>query len=209
MISTVDKKFIESILNREFEFYKFNFKPSTWQDAFIIELLKYYDNNVDIIIIEEDICFDELQIYYEQIVRILYYFVVYLGIHESKYLNKIFRYLFPDDIDNDIKSEKLTKVYDSLIKNINPCMKIDNSDREYIDVLIGKWNNEDMINKLKCIEVISVPQNMSRFLIVNINDNSYEEDNTEIDYDDMLIIIDFFKSFYSEVTLKKIGEIKK
>ena len=66
-----------------------------------------------------------------------------------------------------------------------------------------------MINKLKCIEVISVPQNMSRFLIVNINDNSYEEDNTEIDYDDMLIIIDFFKSFYSEVTLKKIGEIKK
>ena len=45
MISTVDKKFIESILNREFEFYKFNFKPSTWQDAFIIELLKYYVSN--------------------------------------------------------------------------------------------------------------------------------------------------------------------
>ena len=39
MISTVDKKFIESILNREFEFYKFNFKPSTWHDAVIIELL--------------------------------------------------------------------------------------------------------------------------------------------------------------------------
>ena len=209
MVSTVNKEIIEMILKRDIRIYDFNFKPDTWKDAFIIELLKYYDNNVDIIIIEEDICFDELQIYYEQIVRILYYFVIYLGIHESKYLNKIFRYLFPDDIDNTIKSENLMKDYDSLIKNINPCMKIDNSDREYIDVLIGKWNNEDMINKLKRIEVISVPQNMSRFIIVNIDDDSYEEENTEIDHDDMLIIIDFFKEFFSEVTLKKIGEIKK
>ena len=47
MISTVDKKFIESILNREFEFYKFNFKPSTWKDGFIVELLRWFDNKIN------------------------------------------------------------------------------------------------------------------------------------------------------------------
>ena len=46
MISTVNKKIIEMILNREMEFDDFNFKPDTWDDTFIVELLNWYDNHI-------------------------------------------------------------------------------------------------------------------------------------------------------------------
>ena len=49
MVSTVNKKIIEMILNREMKFTDFNFKPDTWNDAFIVELLKWYDNKIKII----------------------------------------------------------------------------------------------------------------------------------------------------------------
>ena len=60
--------------------------------------------------------------YYEQYVRILYYFVVYKNIQDSDNLKMIFVYLFPVDKDDNpyrndsdiISSEKLIKVYEHL-----------------------------------------------------------------------------------------------
>ena len=46
MVSTVNKKIIEMILNREMEFDDSNFKPDTWDDTFIVELLNWYDNHI-------------------------------------------------------------------------------------------------------------------------------------------------------------------
>ena len=44
MVSTVNTKIIEMILNREMKFTDLNFEPETWYDAFIVELLKWYNN---------------------------------------------------------------------------------------------------------------------------------------------------------------------
>ena len=89
MVSTVNKKIIEMILNREMKFTDFNFKPETWYDAFIVELLKWYDNKIEEIYKKYEFrkdLFDENKIYYEQIVRILYHFVIYMNIQDYKQL---------------------------------------------------------------------------------------------------------------------------
>ena len=80
MVSTVNTKIIEMILNREMKFTDLNFEPETWYDAFIVELLKWYDNKIEEIYKKYEFrkdLFDENKIYYEQLVRILYYFVIY------------------------------------------------------------------------------------------------------------------------------------
>ena len=121
MICTVDIKTIEMILSRKVNFYDFYFRPSTWKDAFIVELLKWFNNKVELIPkrkLRDSNCIDDFycwKTYYEQFVRILYYFVVYKDIKDSKQLSKIFSYLFSIDDpyknnDNTISSEKLMKV---------------------------------------------------------------------------------------------------
>ena len=49
MISTVPDKIVEMIISREMEFIDFNFNPSTWVDAFVVELLRWYDIKIEII----------------------------------------------------------------------------------------------------------------------------------------------------------------
>ena len=77
MISTVNTDVIESILNRKLKFDDFNFKPLSWQDAFIVKLLKWFDKKIETI--SERKCkdtfdkelIDNWRLYYEQIVNII------------------------------------------------------------------------------------------------------------------------------------------
>ena len=49
MVSTVNAKIIEMILSRKMNFYDFYFRPSTLKDAFIVELLKWFNNKIELI----------------------------------------------------------------------------------------------------------------------------------------------------------------
>ena len=112
MVSTVNKKIIEMILNREMKFTEFNFKPETWYDAFIVELLKWYDNKIKIISKKYEHyqeLFDDSKIYYEQLVRILYYFVIYMNIQDYRQLYNNLRYLFIDEKDDKHNDPKMLK----------------------------------------------------------------------------------------------------
>ena len=199
MVSTVNTKIIEMILNREMKFTDLNFEPETWYDAFIVELLKWYDNKIEEIYKKYEFrkdLFDENKIYYEQLVRILYYFVIYMNIQDYKQLYNNLRYLFSDDKDdkhNDLKMlENLIELYKIIINNIPNLNKIYRN-KEYIDVsidvFIDKWNNTDMHNKLNMIEL----RNKARNRITYVIDRFYE---IAVQYyldEDEAIILKFFK----------------
>ena len=132
MVSCVNKEIIEMILNRAMKITDFDFEEplNTWHDAFIVELLKWFNKKIeqmpefkrDVRNRDKD-WIEHWTNYYEQYVRILYYFVVYKNIQDSDVLSKIFRYLFLVNKDDNpyrdyydmISSEKLMKVYKYLI----------------------------------------------------------------------------------------------
>ena len=103
MVSCVNKEIIEMILTREMKITDFDFEEplNTWHDAFIVELLKWFNKKIeqmpefkrDVRNRDKD-WIEHWTNYYEQYVRILYYFVVYKNIQDSDVLSKIFRYLF-------------------------------------------------------------------------------------------------------------------
>ena len=206
MVSTVNKIIIESILKRELKFDDFNFEPSTWHDAFIVELLKWFDKKIKIAYKKYEHMpdwFDESKIFYEQNVRFLYYFVVYMNIQDSNQLSNIFNYLFTDENSIDkhhnphISSEFLIELYNFVINNI-PNLKKDYRDREYIDVLIDKLNNVNMHNKLNCIEVRNKLKNKIIYIIDNFDDidsNYYKSEDEEI-------ILKFLKDFSKDISIK-------
>ena len=183
MVSTVNAKIIEMILSEKMKFNDFNFKPSTWKDGFIVELLRWFDNKINEISTRK-LCdstnindFNNWKTYYEQFVRILYYFVVYKDIKDSKQLSKIFSYLFSIDDSyknnyNTISSEKIMKVYNYLI-NHTPNLKEQSQDREYIDVLIGRWKTKEMENKIKYIRTNknNIIHKSKSIIIENCNDS--------------------------------------
>ena len=168
MICKVRGKIIEMILSREMKFNDFNFRPYTWEDSFIVELLRWFDNKYIYIPMrklhgpENAYNFIHWKTYYEQIVRILYYFVVYNKLYESEQLvMKIFDYLFSVDKDDNskndydiISSEKLISLFDHIrVEAIYDwtCMFEDDEDytvRDYTNVLIGRWKTKEMKNKL-------------------------------------------------------------
>ena len=167
MISTVPDKIVEMILSREMEFINFNFdKPSKWEDAFVVELLRWYD--IKIKIIPDRKCDSSInwKTFYEQIVRILYYYVKYLGIKDYDKLYKIFRYLFTVDKNDNpyrnsydmISAEKLMKVYNYLFIKVSDYFNKlkynkDHVCEGYIVPLVGIWNTEEMRIKLSHIKI--------------------------------------------------------
>ena len=183
MVSTVNAKIIEMILSEKMKFNDFNFDPSTWKDGFIVELLRWFDNKINEISTIK-LCnsknindFNNWKTYYEQFVRILYYFVVYKDIKDSKQLSKIFSYLFSIDDSyknnyNTISSEKLMKVYNYLI-NHTPNLKEQSQDIEYIYVLIGRWKTKEMENKIKYIRTNknNIIHTSKSIIIENCNDS--------------------------------------
>ena len=206
MVSTVNKKIIEMILNREMKFTDFNFKPETWYDAFIVELLKWYDNKIKIISKKYEHyqeLFDDSKIYYEQLVRILYYFVIYMNIQDYRQLYNNLRYLFIDEKDdkhNDPKMLKnLIELYEIIIKDI-PNLKKDYRDNEYIDVFIDKWNNTDMHNKLNIIELRNKARNRITYVIDRFDEIAVQYYLDE----DEAIILKFFKDFLIDLRSNKI-----
>ena len=165
MISTVPDKIIEMILRREMEFTDFNFKPSTWDDAFVVELLRWYDIKIEIMLDRKRDSsinwYYNWRTYYEQIVRILYYYVKYLGIKNYNKLYKIFRYVFTVDKNDNpyrdsydmISAEKLMKVYNYLFRKVSDYSNElkynkDHVCEGYIAPLVGIWNTEEMKIKL-------------------------------------------------------------
>ena len=215
MVSTVNKKIIEMILNREMKFTDFNFKPETWYDAFIVELLKWYDNKIEEIYKKYEFrkdLFDENKIYYEQLVRILYYFVIYMNIQDYKQLYNNLRYLFIDEKDdkhNDPKMlRNLIELYEIIIKDI-PNLKKDYRDNEYIDVFIDKWNDIYMHNKLNIIEDHNKVRDRITYIIDNfdkINSKDYKSEDEEII---LKFLKDFFNDFNEIDSIKNIGVNKK
>ena len=210
MVSTVNKKIIEMILNREMKFTDFNFKPETWYDAFIVELLKWYDNKIKIISKKYEHyqeLFDDSKIYYEQLVRILYHFVIYMNIQDYKQLYNNLRYLFSDDKDdkyNDLHMlENLIELYKIIINNIPNLNKIYRN-KEYIDVFIDvfidKWNNTDMHNKLNIIELRNKARNRITYVIDRFDEIAVQYYLDE----DEAIILKFFKDFLIDLRSNKI-----
>ena len=206
MVSTVNKKIIEMILNREMKFTDLNFEPETWYDAFIVELLKWYDNKIEEIYKKYEFrkdLFDENKIYYEQLVRILYHFVIYMNIQDYKQLYNNLRYLFIDEKDdkhNDPKMLKnLIELYEIIIKDI-PNLKKDYRDNEYIDVFIDKWNNTDMHNKLNIIELRNKARNRITYVIDRFDEIAVQYYLDE----DEAIILKFFKDFLIDLRSNKI-----
>ena len=202
MVSTVNKKIIEMILNREMKVTDFNFEEplNTWHDAFIVELLKWFDKKINEIperkIDKRDPDnFYHWKTYYEQIVRIFYNIIIVKNIQDSKQLNKIFSYLFSVDKNDNpyrdsfdiISSEKLMNIYEYLIKNTGG-LKEYSPDREYIDVLIGRWNTKEMKNKLDNIranEDNSVIEIVNNDIVINelfkMDDCNKSDFKTELD----------------------------
>ena len=210
MVSTNNVEIIEKILSGEMKFTDLNFEPETWYDAFIVELLKWYDNKIEEIYKKYEFrkdLFDENKIYYEQLVRILYYFVIYMNIQDYKQLYNNLRYLFSDDKDdkyNDLHMlENLIELYKIIINNIPNLNKIYRN-KEYIDVsidvFIDKWNNTDMHNKLNIIELRNKARNRITYVI-----DRFDEIGVQYYLDeDEAIILKFFKDFLIDLRSNKI-----
>ena len=195
ILSEVDVETIRKILSLEKKFNDFIFEPSTWFDGFIVELLRWFDNKINEIS-DNDSEFDQWKTYYEQIVRILYHFVVYEGLYNYDDLIKmIFKYLFKkmylynNPYKNDcyfISPEKLMYVYYNIIDRISDLPHHPGIDwKPYLDnsLFIGIWDTEERWNDLDNI-VINIYANeyKSVFLYeVTICDkckyNIFEEDN--------------------------------
>ena len=178
MVSKINVETIEKILSLEKKFTEFNFEISTWEDGFILELLKWFDNKIEQISNKfNEISFEYWKDHYEQIVRILYYFVVYKDIQDSKQLHKIFSYLFPNiryEIMFEyfhIYSKELMSVYNYLINKTRNYLE-KSFQVNKIDVLIGRWDNKERRNKLEDIN-----NNNFEFIIYDDNDNEIYIDN--------------------------------
>ena len=223
MICTVDIKTIEMILSRKVNFYDFYFRPSTWKDAFIVELLKWFNNKVELIPkrkLRDSNCIDDFycwKTYYEQFVRILYYFVVYKDIIDYDELKKIFSYLFSVDKNDNpyrnsydmISSEKLISLFDHIrVEAIyDSCMFEDDEDytvRDYTNVLIGRWKTKEMKNKLETFEqnclkksiIMDNDSDINKNKVIRIDNNKSDELNE--------IISDFLKELSKQLIIKKV-----
>ena len=57
MVSKINIETIEKILSLKKKFTDFNFEISTWEDGFILKLLKWFDNKIEQISNLNEICF--------------------------------------------------------------------------------------------------------------------------------------------------------
>ena len=201
-LSEVDVYTIEQILSLEKKFTDFIFEPSTWFDGFIVELLRWFDNKINEIS-DNDNEFDQWKTHYEQIVRILYHYVVYEDLNEFYSLVKmVFEYLFNVDYNPNvnncyiISSEELMSVYNKIIDNIDSDLHYNPDDGLKPQLryqLIGIWDREYMWHKIddivinistdwyKCVYDYKVTINDECIKAVFIDD--YDYDNYESDSD--------------------------
>ena len=166
ILSDVDVETIEKILSLEKKFTDFIFEPSTWFDGFIVELLRWFDNKINEISDCDIIEFTQWKIYYDQIVRILYHFVVYEGLYDFDHLVKmVFEYLFNvyynPYVDNYyiISSGKLMDVYYNIIENINSDLHHHPDDwkKPLRELFIGIWDHENKWNDIDNIVINIIP----------------------------------------------------
>ena len=182
ILSDVDVETIEKILSLEKKFTDFIFEPSTWFDGFIVELLRWFDNKINEISDNDSNEYNQWKTHYEQIVRILYHFVVYEDLNEFYSLVKmVFEYLFNVDYNPNvnncyiISSEELMSVYNKIIDNIDSDLHYNPDDDckpPLRSQLIGIWDREYMWHKFDKI-VINVSTDWYKYVYdykVTIND---------------------------------------
>ena len=213
MFYIISTEIIEKILSREMKVTDLDYMIFTWQDSFIIELLRWFDKKINEIperkIDKRDPDnFYHWKTYYEQYIRIFYYFVIYRGIQDPKELRKIFKFLFTvNKKDNPyrnnydmISAEKLMKVYKYITHHISNELYNDYEDcenRKSINNLVGLWNTENMKDKLECIVIETYKGSEIIKRTVNIYDifkvsDSYSETNRN------KIILDTIKNFFHD-----------
>ena len=187
------------VLYRELTFKNCDFIIESWEDAFIVELLKWYDNKVSTIKDRKKKwgnCSEEKwKEYYEQMVRMLYFAVIRLNIKNYAWLKNLFRYFFEVEDDDPyrddpemISAEKLLKVY-TYITN-----KIDKKSYQHSDkhrmfpvhqyTFIGHWDTEQMKDLFDdfCMNVIRYRGSME-FL----QHPSMKKEEEELDHDIKLL----------------------
>ena len=155
----VDYKNFLKVLNRKIKFTDYDYGIYYWEDAFIVELLKWYDNKVSTIKDRKKKCancsVEKWEEYYEQIVRMLYYGVIKLGWTLQTCLEEIFDYFFEVEDDDPyrddpymISTEKLLQVYKYIENKIDKKSYEHSSKHRLFPVhqypFIGYWNTEEM-----------------------------------------------------------------
>ena len=148
---------VKNILSRENTFADYEFIVESWEDNFIVELLRWYDNKVSKIEYNKrnwHTCSDESRWrqYYEQMFRMLYYAVIMLKLRGPKSLKNLFRYFFEVEDEDTyrrhpdlISAEKLLMVYNYIIKIIGKISyKKDRGNLPDFYPFIGHWDTEQM-----------------------------------------------------------------
>ena len=152
----VISRVVKNVLSREKTFADYEFRVECWEDDFIVELLRWYDYKVSNMKNDKRNwgvnSLEIWRIYYEQMVRMLYYAVITLKLRGANSLKNLFRYFFevededPYRHDYDLMSaEKLLQVYFYVIKKIGKkSYKKDCENYNEIYPFVGHWDTEQM-----------------------------------------------------------------
>ena len=144
---------IEKVFEEGFFIHDFRIKLESWKDEFIVELLKWYSEKVRKIRMRKgNGNYNEWKLFYEQVVRILYIFVISHDIRDKVSLENIFRYFFEVEDDSPyrddpdmISAEKLLKVYFYIVKKIGKkSYKKKHTNYKELYPFVGRWDNEEI-----------------------------------------------------------------
>lgn len=184
----VNLKNIKIILNRENTFADCDFVIDSWEDDFIVELLKWYDNKVSNIRKNKRCCgfWDEEKWtqYYEQMFRMLYYAVITLKLRFASSMKSIFNYFFEVEDEDPygnhpdlMSAEKLLQVYFYIIRKIGKKRYGKNYHVHYqLWPFVGHWDTEQMKDMYEHLNVHEV--------IYGKACNRYEEKKSEEEEED-------------------------
>ena len=147
------------VLNKEIKTTDYDFGVYSWEDAFIVELLKWYDNKVSTIKDRKkkwgNGSKEKWEEYYEQMVRMLYFAVIRFGETVYPHLKSIFDFFFEVEDDDPyrddpymISAEKLLQVYKYIENKIDKKSYKHSSKHRMAAVhqypFIGHWNTPMM-----------------------------------------------------------------
>lgn len=183
---TVPKELIELVLARKLKYINLRLDPEPdWNNSFIVELLRWYDQKVELIPMRKRNDHEQWRQFYEQIVRSLYFAVVEHSLHKISELKIYFRYFFyiedDDPYRNDydmISPEKLIKVYNYITKKLSKRLQLtrnncDSLGKQFIgmyDTFLRQDEEEHLVMHFQMDE-----QGNSTLVGMEYNDDNEEE----------------------------------
>lgn len=183
---TVPKELVELVLARKLKYINLRLDPEPdWNNSFIVELLRWYDQKVELIPMRKRNDHEHWRQFYEQIVRSLYFAVVEHSLHKISELKIYFRYFFyiedDDPYRNDydmISPEKLIKVYNYITKKLSKRLQLtrnncDSLGKQFIgmyDTFIRQDEEEHLVMHFQMDE-----QGNSTLVGMEYNDDDEEE----------------------------------